>query len=318
MIRRVVLLVGLAIFVATLAPAADEPAIPGDEPPLRLKKKKKADAPPPAAEEKKQEEKKPEEKKEQAKEEMPGEITRDGEPIDPGEDEKEVLNRVARNMKSVEERIVNKELNEGTRQLQEDIVKDLESLIRNSESPQGGGGGGGGNEANEGGGQNDPQNQQGQKGQKGGQKSGQQGQKSGQQGQKSGQKANQQGQKGQQGGQQGQKGNQQKNQQGQKGGQQKNQQGDQGNDNKGGKQEGQQEKESGKGNGNPGAGNGQEMPPLPNREGEVYKDPWGHLPETLRQQMNAYSSREKYMEKHHDLIKQYYKTIAAQGRKKEN
>lgn len=315
MIRRLLLLVGLAILVSTLAPAADEPANPGDEPPLRLKKKKKADANPTGAEEKKAEEKKPEakkpeEKKEQAKEEMPGEITRDGEPIDPGEDEKEVLERVARNMKAVEERIVNKELNEGTRQLQEDIVKDLESLIRSSEGGGGGGEGGGGGDD-----QNDPQNQQGQKGGQQGQKSGQKGQKGNQQGKK-GQQQGQQGQQGQKGGEKGQQGQKsgQQGQQGQKGSQQGQKGGQQGQ--KGG-QEGN-EKQQGMGGGNPGAGNGKDEPPQPNREGEVFKDPWGHLPETLRQQMHAYASREKYMDKHHDLIKQYYKTIAAQGRKKEN
>lgn len=32
--------------------------------------------------------------------------------------------------------------------------------------------------------------------------------------------------------------------------------------------------------------------------------------------MDAYSNREKYMDKHQDLIKQYYKSIAAQGQRK--
>ena len=81
----------------------------------------------------------PEPKKEKVDDEP---VTKDGEPLDPEEDETEVFERIAKNMKSSEERIVNKELNEGTRQLQDDIVKDLESLIKNAENPQGGGGGG--------------------------------------------------------------------------------------------------------------------------------------------------------------------------------
>ncbi len=50
-----------------------------------------------------------------------------------------------------------------------------------------------------------------------------------------------------------------------------------------------------------------------NREGmgkiaDVYKDIWGHLPETLRQEMDQYS-REQFMTKYNDLLKQYYATI---------
>ena len=54
----------------------------------------------------------------------------------------------------------------------------------------------------------------------------------------------------------------------------------------------------------------------------MYKEVWGHLPESLRQEMNAYS-REQFMAKYEDLIKQYYarspksaarKTAAREGR----
>ena len=48
---------------------------------------------------------------------------------------------------------------------------------------------------------------------------------------------------------------------------------------------------------------------------DLYKDIWGHLPETLRQEMDAYS-REKFMAKYNDLLKQYYSTIAEKGRQK--
>ena len=48
---------------------------------------------------------------------------------------------------------------------------------------------------------------------------------------------------------------------------------------------------------------------------DLYKDIWGHLPETLRQEMNQYS-REQFMAKYNDLLKQYYATIAEKGRKK--
>jgi hypothetical protein len=48
---------------------------------------------------------------------------------------------------------------------------------------------------------------------------------------------------------------------------------------------------------------------------DLYKDIWGHLPETLRQDMNQYS-REQFMAKYNELLKQYYATIAEKGRRK--
>jgi hypothetical protein len=48
---------------------------------------------------------------------------------------------------------------------------------------------------------------------------------------------------------------------------------------------------------------------------DLYKDVWGHLPETLRQEMDQYS-REQFMSKYGDLLKQYYATIAEKGRRK--
>jgi hypothetical protein len=48
---------------------------------------------------------------------------------------------------------------------------------------------------------------------------------------------------------------------------------------------------------------------------DLYKDVWGHLPETLRQEMDQYS-REQFMAKYGDLLKQYYATIAEKGRRK--
>jgi hypothetical protein len=48
---------------------------------------------------------------------------------------------------------------------------------------------------------------------------------------------------------------------------------------------------------------------------DLYKDIWGHLPETLRQEMNQYA-REQFMPKYNELLKQYYATIAEKGRQK--
>jgi hypothetical protein len=49
---------------------------------------------------------------------------------------------------------------------------------------------------------------------------------------------------------------------------------------------------------------------------DLYKDVWGHLPESLRAEMNAYSNPQPFMPRYDDLIKKYYRTIAEQGRKK--
>jgi hypothetical protein len=60
---------------------------------------------------------------------------------------------------------------------------------------------------------------------------------------------------------------------------------------------------------------GNARPGETSRLAELYKDIWGHLPETLRQEMNQYS-REQFMAKYGDLLKQYYTTIAEKGRHK--
>jgi hypothetical protein len=49
---------------------------------------------------------------------------------------------------------------------------------------------------------------------------------------------------------------------------------------------------------------------------DLYKDIWGHLPETVRQEMDQYS-REQFMAKYHELLEQYYATIAQKGRHKD-
>jgi len=121
------LLIGTGVLFAGLS-LAQEPPVQPEDPPVRLKKKNKAPAEPPKDDEKKDLEKGKDEK---AKQDEPK--------PEPGpgakEDEKEVLERIARNMKSVEDRLANKELNEGTKQLQDDIIKDLDSLIHMAENP---------------------------------------------------------------------------------------------------------------------------------------------------------------------------------------
>ena len=49
---------------------------------------------------------------------------------------------------------------------------------------------------------------------------------------------------------------------------------------------------------------------------DLYKSVWGHLPETLRAEMNAYSTTKGFMPEYEALISRYYSTIAEQGRRK--
>ncbi len=49
---------------------------------------------------------------------------------------------------------------------------------------------------------------------------------------------------------------------------------------------------------------------------ELYRDIWGHLPATKRQEMDAYA-RERFMREYEDLLRQYYRTIAEQDRRSE-
>jgi hypothetical protein len=56
--------------------------------------------------------------------------------------------------------------------------------------------------------------------------------------------------------------------------------------------------------------------PQLSRLAELYKEVWGHLPEALRLEMDAYS-RERFMARYRDVLEQYYTTIAEKGRRQE-
>jgi hypothetical protein len=148
MSRRFLPLLCAGVFaLAGLTLAADEPPAKPDEPPLRLKKKKPAEEPP-KAEPGKGEPAKP--AKAAEKKEAPKAEDKEPEPEQPEIDEKEVLARITKNMRAVEEKLAKREITDGTRQTQDDILKDIDLLLEQS---QRGGGGGAGTE-------NQQQNQQ--------------------------------------------------------------------------------------------------------------------------------------------------------------
>ena len=323
MTRRILaLLLSALVVTGGLAAFADDPPPDPGDAPLRLKKKPKADdkkAEPPKtdkkADDKKPDDKKPDEKTPETKDEA-----KEGPaPAEPQEDEKEVMERLSRNVRSVGDRLAKQEINEGTRQLQDDILKDIESLIRHSENP-GGGGGAGQQDQNQGEqGQDQNQDQQNQSGGKDSKKSQDKGQgKQGGQGQQSGMQS---------------KGSKST---GNRTGQGQNSQGK-------GRQRGQlargnatRRQASGERHAattgptaiNPrpawraertpatAAGNDKNRADL-NRNADLNKqDVWGHLPESMRATMNAYAGRQEFMAKHEALIKKYYSTIATEGRRK--
>jgi len=143
--------------VAGLALWAQPPGEPEDPPVLKKKDKPAADDPLPP----KDGDKKPADKPKDDAKEPPG---------PPQESAEEVLQRVAKNLHTADDRLANKEVGDGTRQVQDDIIKDLDSLINKAEQqppPDGGGQGGdaasdpmGGGKA---GGQQGPKGQPGEK-----------------------------------------------------------------------------------------------------------------------------------------------------------
>jgi hypothetical protein len=314
--KRLLLILTGALCLAGLGaaffdpPAADKDKDAKPDEPVRLKKKNRDGAPAPKKDDEKPDDVKPEDKpkdnvkkddvkkddqkpddKDKAKDDDKPQDEEGNPPGPPAEDEAEVLERIGRNMAAVGDKFDNKEVNEGNLQLQDDIIKDLESLIKNND-PNGGGGGGGA--------QNNDQNQdqdQDKSNQGGG---GQQQPKSARTGKPTGKAGQQQARN--------------------KGGQGQRQRDQIARNNKpNGNGQNPQQPNNGNQQGNAGnnPGNGgrnQNNPPDPNKDDKT--DVWGHLPEALRQSMDSYFQAKDFMAKHKDHISKYYSSIAAQNRRK--
>lgn len=230
---------------------------------------------------------------------------------EPEEDDKDIIERINKRVRESEEKISNKELGEPLEQHQRDILKDIDSLINRKQQGGGGGGGGGGAQDNK----DDKDNQDKDKGGGGGGGGGAQEKKEG--GGEGGAKSRSEQRK--------QARNQQK--QGQKnGGRQARREprpqggksGSGGTKMASGKEqpkEGSGMPKPGGGGNNPGAGKGG---PTSDKENPLdpTKSEWGHLPESLRAEMNAYSNPQPFMPRYDDLIRKYYRTIAEKGRSK--
>lgn len=291
--RFLPLLCAGVLALAGLALAADEPPAKQspDEPPLRLKKKKQTDGPA------KPEPGKP--AKPPGKKEPPKAEDKEPEAEQPEIDEKEVLARITKNMRAVEEKLAKREITDGTRQTQDDILKDLDLLLVQLRRAQGEAA-----DQHQGQEQQDQeQNQKDKQGKAGSKSKSSAGKQQPGAGKSRGrtmsrsqaralrrmqQRASRPG--GRQGGPRQAKG-------GQKQGQDKNMARNQGSGNQ------------------PGGGGTSSGPKYRNADLDK-TSVWGHLPEALRPDMNAYSNPQPFMPKYDDLIKKYYRTIAEQGRRK--
>jgi hypothetical protein len=258
MMRRVAI-AGLVLLWTTMPVLAEDRPTGPSEPPVRLKKKAKP-AEPPVADPKSESKPKPRPKEDprnpqDAKSKQPpnpGAGKPDEEPAaeDLEQEAAEKLARVARNMRSSEERLAKKDAGVVTREIQRDILKDLDSLINQRQQSQQ---------------QQQNQNQQ--------------------QQQRSQKEQNAR--------------NQQKKQQQQQTASQKPRAGEKPHPSMA----------------QSGTGNRKKSKEELGKIADLYKDIWGHLPETLRQEMDQYS-REQFMARYSDLLKQYYATIAEKGRRK--
>ena len=322
MYRVASLIVAGAAVAAALAVYAQPPANPGDDPPL-LKKKGAPDIDdkglnPPADDADK--DKKPDAPKPNG--DKPAEKGK------PRPDPDEVLNGVAKSLHSAEEQLAKKEVTDSTRQAQEDALKGLDSLIDLAENPPDDQGDDGkqadqNNKDNK----DNKDNKQGNQGDKPNNKdnkTGNQGDKPGNQngkpdasrmpGSKSGQSSGSS--RTRPGGRR--KATHPKNDGGMKpegGGQSQ----------PGGQQQGDpaqpmgQNKPSADKNpmGGNGGGNNTNPPDPKDPNADLYKDPWGHLPETMRAKMNAFPNTKDFMPEYEALISKYYsKAIAEQGRRR--
>jgi hypothetical protein len=236
---------------------------------------------------------------------------------------RDIIANVAKNMKAAEERLQQKDPGDVTRKIQRDIIDDLDELIKQN-AKSAGGGSSKKSSKDQGGskdGKKDNQNKkdQGGKDQQPGGKDGQQDSKMGDDGdnQTGKAKGREDGPQGQEKGQ-GDKGDgkdeNKKPGKGKGGGEAKDPKG--GKDDAKGQAKDEGDPENGKNGGQGLAKLHKDASKKLDAAADVNRSPWGHLPETKRLEMDAYS-KERFMPRYEELLQQYYRAIAEQGSKKE-
>jgi len=251
---------------------------------------------------------------------------------------KEILARLAKNMQASEELLGKKDPGDVTRQIQRDIVKDLDALIEQSKNQQNQSGGGGAPQSSpkQQGGSPKPQNNQNpdqqpkpkdqqqeqggecKKGEcknAGGEKPGEA--KDGGQGMgsASGQAPNPQGPARQQAGKAKDGGQKEERPMPASLGQKSGQEGKEG---KNGQAKGQGQKDPKDGNDGQVARAKDHNPAIRNDLSDLFRNGiWGHYPDMRRQEMDAYQ-RERFLQRYEDLLRQYYRTLSEQNRKRDD
>lgn len=317
---RIIMLFSLLLLSGAMI-AQEKEAVPaqdksGNEPPLKLKKKK---ATPDASQDKPKDsaivpsdKNKPEINPEKKKEKS----SRPEKDMDLPKDnleEEEIFGRIGKNLKDVDERLGNLELGETTLQKQRDILEDIDKLLKKNQNSQkdsqqsqskSSSKSESSNKQSKGSPDNqDANSKDSEKGQdkqkQGGNKQDQQGADSGKQQKQGGTgKADPDGKpdagKGQPKDMQG---------KGDKGASEKSEVANQG---KGGDQDSK-------------SGNGGKSDPSKdklNPAADVFREAWGHLPETLRAELNAYGVPNQFMDRYDEMIRKYYAKVAEKGARK--
>jgi hypothetical protein len=203
-----------------------------------------------------------------------------------------IIKRLNENMDASEERLKKKDSSEVTRKIQDDIIKDLDELIKQQSNGGGGGGGAGGASSASGKGSSGKSTSSARRSSrsKGGSQT-----KSG--GSDTSGAADAQ--------------NDQKKDGLAKSGK--------GGDKVDGKSEQSAKSSPGK-DGTDGDGMGGRPKPKEHKDkstiADLFKDVWGHLPQNKRQEMDAYA-KERFLQKYEAILRQYYRTISEQGRRNE-
>lgn len=320
MMIRIIMLFSFLLLSGAMI-AQEKEAVPaqdksGDETPVKLKKKKTTpdvpqDKPKDSAidpSDKNKPEINPEKKKEKG--------LRPEKDIDLPKDnleEEEIFGRIGKNLKEVDERLGNLELGETTLQKQRDILEDIDKLLKKNqnnqkESQQSQSKSSSKSESSDKQSKGSPDNQDANSkdSEKGQDKQKQGGTKQDQQSEDSGKQQKQGGTgKGDPDGKPDAGKGQPKDMQGKgdKGSSEKSEVANQG---KGGDQDSK-------------SGNGGKSDPSKdklNPAADVFKEAWGHLPETLRAELNAYGVPNQFMDRYDEMIRKYYAKVAEKGARK--
>ena len=313
---RIIMLCSL-LFVSGAMIAQEKEAVPtqeksGDEGPVKLKKKKPSPVEP---QEKPKDsvvppvdKNKPESNPEKKKEKVVSPEKVMDQPKDNLEEE-EIFGRIGKNLKDVDDRLGNLELGEATLQKQRDILEDIDKLLKKNQSNQ--------SQSNQSqsksSSKSESSNKQ-PKGSPGNQDSNANDLDKGQEKQKQG--GSKQGQQGAESGKQQKQGAPDKADAGK--GQPKDMQG-QGKSDKGASEKSEVANQGKGDDKNSKSGDGGKSDPSKdkvNPAADVFKEAWGHLPETLRAELNAYGVPNQFMDRYDEMIRKYYAKVAEKGARK--